>query len=119
MADLLRASGVPDAHIKIEPESRDTLESAIRCARLIAGEWQPGSRVLSCSSPSHNPRCTALLRLLGVPAARSAMPSDRPHLTLRRFVYQIVRESAAFPFDVILLVSMLLLGRARREKLER
>lgn len=118
MADLLRAAGVPDAHIVIEPESRDTLESALRCARLIAAHWQPGSRVLSCSSPSHNPRCAALLRLLGIPAIRAAMPSDRPHITLRRLIYQVVRESAALPFDVVLLVGMLIIGRARRAKLE-
>ncbi len=117
MAELLRTNGVPDNCILVEPESRDTLESAIRCADLVARHWIPGSRVLSCSSPYHNVRCAVLLRALGIPAERAPMPSDRPHVSARKLAYQLLRECAALPWDAALVFGMRLAGRARRHDL--
>ena len=118
MAELLRSSGVPEECILVEPKSSDTLESAIHCADLVAKHWVTGSRVLSCSSPYHNVRCAVLLRALGIPAERAPMPSDRPHVGVRKLAYQLLRECAALPWDAALVFGMRLFGRARRQRLD-
>lgn len=95
MAGLLRELGVPAAQITLEETATDTLDSAVACARLLAGERGP---VRVASSGYHLPRCRLLLRMAGV--RNTACPSPpRP----RWAWYWRLRECAALPYDVILM----------------
>ncbi len=103
MRDELVAAGVPRSALVLEPESKDTFQSAIACAALLRAMPDLGE-VLVCSSDFHLPRCRALMALEGFPgrgvAARS---SPRPLLDLC-FLYRVGRESLALPYDTALML---------------
>lgn len=103
MAGLLVALGVPDRHIIREPRSADTLQSARACARLLSGRSDVRT-VVVCSSRYHLPRCVLLLRLLGIAAEAGAMPPDRPELGLAEWLFYVVREAVAIPYDAALVL---------------
>lgn len=101
MKDLLLGLGARDVDIVVDAHSQDTLDSAIHCARLLRTQTQGFESVTVCSSPYHNFRCQMLLRMLGIPARRGRMPSDRPALGLGKWLYYWVREAAAIPWDAL------------------
>lgn len=111
MRDLLLAAGVRDDQIEIEPESRDTLESALRCAAilsrdLVGADGADSIEVVVATSRYHAPRCWLLLRLLGVRAGIGKIPTDRKVLGLRSWLYSCVREALAIPWDAFLVLTL-------------
>ncbi len=105
MTGLLRAAGVPDSRIWPEPTARDTLQSARACRRLLRAR-DFGGRVLACSSGYHLPRCVALLWLAGLRAGACRPPPKPPY----RWYWRL-REAAALPYDVVILLALRLLRR--------
>jgi uncharacterized SAM-binding protein YcdF (DUF218 family) len=116
MKDVLLGLGVREANIVVDDHSQDTLDSAIHCARLLRAQAQAVESVTVCSSPYHNYRCQMLLRMLGIPARRGRMPSDRPALGVGKWLYYWVREAAAIPWDALLMGLHLLTRRAALRK---
>lgn len=103
MRDLLVYLGVKAEQIIPEDQAGDTLTSVQNCAAILRRRGDVRS-VTVCSSPYHNPRCQILLRLLGIPARRGRMPSDRPALGTKKWIYYWFRDMMAIPFDVVLLL---------------
>ncbi len=117
MAGLLAEAGVPADRMILETESRDTLESAVNCARLLAEQASPGDDLVVCTSGYHQPRCVLLLRMLGLPARAGRPLPDRPHMSLLRLAYATFREVPALGWDVLLFGVGLVTGRVRRVRL--
>ena len=103
MAGLLAGLGVPAAQVTLEETARDTLSSALACARLLASEPGP---VRAASSGYHLPRCLMLLRLAGV-RVTGCPPPPAP----RWAWYWRGREALALPYDAALMAARLLAGR--------
>lgn len=85
MAEIARAHGVPEAVLRLEDASMNTLQNAAYCRQAFDFD-----QVLVVSCPAHVHRCEQLFgrhfgRVRGVPAARGPR---RSHLRL------FVRESA-------------------------
>ena len=100
MAGMLRAAGVAGDAITQDAESTDTLSSVRNCARILksAGDAE---RVYVCSSAYHNPRCALLFRMYGIKAHIPPMPGDRQALGTGKWLYYVLREVVAIPYDVI------------------
>jgi uncharacterized SAM-binding protein YcdF (DUF218 family) len=108
MAGMLRASGVAEADILREDTATNTIGSVRAVRRLLAGWRGP---VFAASSAYHLPRCVALLWLAGF-AARAAPPPPIPAArSFRRRWFWRLREAAALPVDVVLLVWLRLTRR--------
>jgi vancomycin permeability regulator SanA len=105
MRDLLRARGVPDSEIETDDESVDTLESAVRCARILR-KRNPLGEVVVVTSRYHGFRCWLLLRMLGIPARVGEIPGDPGAVRIRSRVYHRLRETIATPWDAILLLTI-------------
>lgn len=112
MWQTLREHGVGAVDIVREPESRDTLEQARRCAAVLYDLPEVG-RVLVCTSSWHQPRCRLLLRLLGVRCEAPPMPADFTAMGWRSWLYYVLREIAATVWDVLLLTLHRIGGRGR------
>ena len=106
-ADVMRAllleRGVPDAEIEREDRSLDTLESALRCARILKSR-RPLGRVVVVTSRYHAFRCWLLLRLLGIRSRIGEISDDWGTAPLRSRVYHRLRESVATPWDATLIL---------------
>lgn len=108
MAALLEGRGVPPDRILLEETATDTLSSARAVIALLRGR-DVGARVFVATSLYHMPRCLLLLRLLGL-RARAAMPPVVPAAThWWHRCYWWLREAAALPYDV----ALVLLSRGR------
>jgi len=103
MRDLLLQRGVPDGEIELDQESVDTLESVLRCARILRRRGQPG-RVVVATSRYHSYRCWLLFWLLGIRTRIGTIPGDRAALGLRSWLFSWLRECAATPWDAMLLL---------------
>lgn len=115
MKSLLVRGGVPEEQIVLEPNATKTIESIVYCTRILADRGDVGS-ITVCSSPYHNWRCSILFRLNDIAAQRGAIPSDRPMLGLRKWLYYCLREIVATPVDACLLLFRRMTGRAARER---
>lgn len=108
MARLLREAGISPDHILLEPTARNTLRSAIACARLLRGHEGP---VYAASSAYHLPRCVMLLRLAGLPAQPCPPPGiPASRIFLRRWRRRL-REMVALPVDMAWLLMLRAGGR--------
>lgn len=103
---LVRDHGVNDVSIRLETTARDTLMSVRAVAAMLGGHDGP---VFAMSSGFHQPRCVALLRIAGVDAHACPPPPASPRIWKRW--YWRLREAAALPYDLTLIVSLRLLGR--------
>lgn len=103
MAALLGEHGVRPEQVVLDRESTDTLSSVRACARLLRAHAARGA-VVVCTSAYHQPRCRVLFRLAGIRTSGAAMPADLPHLGFLKFVYYLVRETVALPYDVMLMI---------------
>jgi uncharacterized SAM-binding protein YcdF (DUF218 family) len=112
MRQTLLEHGVPDAAIRCDTLSRDTLEQARRCAAILDGLPRLG-RVVVCTSGFHQPRCRLLLRLLGIKAEGTPMAGERRLMGTRGWLYYVLRECAATLWDAALLAGLVALGRGR------
>jgi len=102
IAKLLLAKGVTREHILLDEHASDTLESIVNCSAILKQQANASS-IYTCSSPYHNWRCQILFRLSGVKAVRGDMPSDRPALGTRKWLFYYCRELVAIPWDIFLL----------------
>ena len=110
MARLLRASGVQGDRIVLEETGTDTV-SSVRAVRRLMRDRPAGTPVFAATSGYHLLRCVLLLRLAGLPA-RSAPPPSFPAARLwRTRWYWRLREAAALPYDVLLMLGLRLTGR--------
>lgn len=110
MARLLQELGVRDEDILREETGTDTLGSARAVARMLRARGHR-SRVYASTSAYHLARCVLLLRLAGL-RARPAPPPPFP--AAQRFRvrwYWRLRECAALPFDLLLMLGLRLIGR--------
>jgi uncharacterized SAM-binding protein YcdF (DUF218 family) len=90
------ASGVPEAALLIDRESRNTLENARNTARLLGSR---GLRsVLLVSERAHLPRAAMLFRLAGLRVTGSAAVKSP---SLWRGIGAAVREIAALPWSLL------------------
>ena len=100
---LLLQAGVPDDAIISERLARDTLDSVRRCDALLRAaadaEW-----VTPCTSFYYLPRCVILFRAMGWKVRWAPMYSDRGALPLWKLLFYILKEMAALPYDLLLLV---------------
>jgi uncharacterized SAM-binding protein YcdF (DUF218 family) len=108
MAELLAGHGVKAADILIEDSATDTLSSVRAVRRLLAGHR---GTVYAASSAYHLPRCVVLLWLAGLPARAAPPPRVPAAQTWRRRWYWRLREAAALPYDVVLLLVLRLVGK--------
>ncbi len=108
MAGLLRAQGVAQADILLEPTALNTVASVRAVRRLLRG-W--GGPVYAATGRYHLPRCVLLLRLAGVPA-RAAPPPPGPAARghCRRWYWRL-REVPAVPWDAAFLLWLRVTGR--------
>ncbi len=110
MTSLLRDLGVPETNIVREETGRDTLSSARAVARLLRAHGHAGP-VYAMSSAYHLPRCVLLLRMAGLPAHAGPPPPFPAAQQFRKRWYWRLRELAALPFDVSLMLALRLIGR--------
>jgi vancomycin permeability regulator SanA len=101
MKALLLDRGVGEQQIILEENGQDTLQSVLNCARILREQGDDVQAVIICSSPYHNYRCQMLFKMLGIKCQRGEMPSDRPALGLRKWLYYYLREAVAAPWDCL------------------
>jgi uncharacterized SAM-binding protein YcdF (DUF218 family) len=104
MRELLLGLGVDRQHVIVEDESRDTFDSAVNCGRILRRQGDVG-RVFVASSGYHMPRCQLLLGLLGTAAERVPMASDRKRVGLAPWLWYLLHEAVALPYDAALMLS--------------
>ncbi len=99
MRDLATAAGVDPSRIVLEPCAQTTMESAARCATIIAARrWR---RVLLVTDRYHLRRALLAFRAYGVEASGSAPPEGRAGTSPGRWVLSHVREAAALPWYLL------------------
>ncbi len=104
MAELLRELGIPDGRILLEETGRNTLSSVRAVAALLRDRPHAGP-VYAATSAYHLTRCVLLLRLAGVPARPSRPPPFPAGHDFRTRWYWRLREMAALPIDVALMLA--------------
>jgi uncharacterized SAM-binding protein YcdF (DUF218 family) len=102
MRDLLLGYGVPASRILVEDKATDTLSSAVLCAAILKSRPERGM-IHVCSSTYHIPRCRMLLAMLGLKTEAVPMRSDRKVLGTGKWLYYLLREAAALPYDAIVM----------------
>lgn len=113
MKSLLLAKGIPAEKIIEDPNSADTLDSVVHCARLIRALGSD-PEVIVCSDRYHMPRCWWLFRLLGIEARMGEMPSARAAIGMKNLLYWSAREIPATIIDTFLLIGMRIRGQVVR-----
>lgn len=103
MRQLLLRRGVANDEILLEERGTDTLSSVVECAKILEARDDVRS-ITVCTSPYHIPRCRLLFRLAGVATRRGDMRSDLSALGTRSWLYYVLREVAATPWDAILML---------------
>lgn len=101
--DLLMRDGIPKHDILLEDQARSTLDSVEFCDAILV-RCTDVEAVVPCTSPYHIPRCALLFRLLGYKIQIASMPGDLPDLPLTKWLSYVIKEFAALPFDVLLLL---------------
>ncbi len=111
MAGLLRAAGVPDGQILVEPTGKNTLRSTLACARLLRSHGWGNAVVYAATSGYHLPRTVLLLRLAGLDARLCPPPPVAASARLLPRWRWRLREVAALPVDTVWMAALRLLGR--------
>ena len=110
MAGLLQDLGVDPGRIVLEETGVNTIGSVRACARLLRAREHQG-RVYAASSSYHLLRCLLLLRLAGFDAAICPPPPGPAATGLRARWYWRLREIAALPVDVAIMLWLRSTGR--------
>jgi uncharacterized SAM-binding protein YcdF (DUF218 family) len=103
MRDLLSEAGVDSDRIFLEDKSKNTLQNIIHSARIIR-QFPAARNVIVCSDNYHILRCRLLLYLMGISTLYRPMPGARNKVGWMRCMYFWVREAAAIPVNVFLLL---------------
>jgi uncharacterized SAM-binding protein YcdF (DUF218 family) len=101
MKSLLLEFGANSEQIIVEDKATDTMQSVFLCRDILLALQASSDKIILCSSPYHNYRCQLLLRMLGINAQRGKMPSDRPALGVRKWLWYYFRELVAIPWDLL------------------
>jgi len=113
MARQLIDAGFTEGSIRQEATGTDTLSSVRAVIRMLDDGTNGSHRppVYACTSAYHLPRCLLLLRLAGL-KARLCPPPNVPAATsqTRRWFWRL-RETAALPYDALLMVWLRIKGR--------
>jgi vancomycin permeability regulator SanA len=112
MRNLLLEKGVPVHDIVMEQRARDTLDSVYFCRDILCSLTDIG-RIFVCSSPYHLLRCLVLFRMIGIKVATGKMPSDRPALGWIKWIYFCLREAAALPWDMMVVLYLRIFNKQR------
>lgn len=115
MAGLLQDLGVEAGRIVLEETGVNTLSSVRACARLLRARGHRG-RVYAASSAYHLPRCLVLLRIAGLDAAICPPPPGPAAAGLRTRWCWRMREAAALPVDMALMLWLRAAGRLDLER---
>ena len=110
MAALLREFGVAPERIVVEDTAANTIGSVRACARLLRTRGHTG-RVYAASSSYHLLRCLLLLRIAGFDAAICPPPPGPSARRWRTRWYWRLREIAALPIDVAIMLWLRATGR--------
>ncbi|WP_050800789.1 YdcF family protein [Komagataeibacter rhaeticus] len=103
MARLLLDAGAAPGSVLVEDTAPDTLASVIACTRLLRATGHAGP-VAVASSAYHLPRCLVLMRMMGWRVRRVPPPPVPAARRWGRRWFWRLREGAALPWDVLLLV---------------
>ena len=103
MRELLIGAGVHSELILPETKAKHTLQNIINSARIIKNYPATGKAIV-CSDNYHILRCRLLLYLLGISTIYRPMPSGRKTAGWMRWVRFCIREAAAIPIGVGLLL---------------
>ena len=109
MAALLAKEGVSSDRIRLEETASDTW-SSVRAFHRMARERPFEPPILVATSAYHQPRCLALLCLVGIAARPCPMPPGPAATAWRKRWYWRLREVFAFPYDVSLAIWSRLTG---------
>jgi uncharacterized SAM-binding protein YcdF (DUF218 family) len=109
---LIDAGFSPDA-IRQEGTGTDTLSSVRAVVRIIRDEIAGGDKspIYACTSAYHLPRCLLLLRLAGLNARICPPPRVPAAQSQSRRWFWRLRETAALPYDAMLMVWLRVVGR--------
>lgn len=110
IAEQLRAGGIGNERIIVEPCGRDTLESVRFCDRILRARGDC-ARVICATSSFHQPRCALLFRLLGYDVVLPETPSSWGRMSGLRYAKLVAKEIVATPYDALLLLGRRALGR--------
>jgi uncharacterized SAM-binding protein YcdF (DUF218 family) len=98
MCALALAEGIPAADLLVEARSRDTVENALECARLLADRG--GGSVVLVTDRWHGLRARLLFRLAGLPVCRvAAVPAPA-----RTLLPLTIIEAAKLPVGILRLL---------------
>jgi uncharacterized SAM-binding protein YcdF (DUF218 family) len=100
--ELLMRDGIGQQDILLEDRARDTLDSIELCDAILA-KCTDVEVVVPCTSTYHIPRCAMLLRMLGYTIRIAPMPADQPHLSLPKWLFYVIKECVALPYDALVL----------------
>lgn len=101
MAGELLRRGVAPERLRMDGESRDTLQSVLALTGYLRGAHL--DRCIVCTDSFHVPRVRMMLALLGV--ASDVGPVARPHDAPWRYLLRMrLREALAIPYDLSLVI---------------
>ncbi len=94
MKKIALEKDIPEKHIYVETESKNTFDSVENCVRIIKRNgWQ---KVLVVSDTYHVPRVRFVFRFFGITADGAPAGGGKQANTLFRWTFYHIREMAAF-----------------------
>ncbi len=111
MAGLLADFGVPPERILLDETGTDTMSSVIAVRRLLIVRLDARRcPIYAATSAYHLPRCVLLMRLAGLPARPCPPPAFPAARRWRTRWFWRLRECAAIPWDVAIMLVRRLTG---------
>ena len=98
MAGLLAGDGIDPARIVLDEDSLDTLQNVVAAARFIRARGLDGA--LICTDRYHLARVRMLFAVLGVDSEPGPIASGRGGTRLSYWLGMRLRELAAYPYDL-------------------
>lgn len=115
MQAMLMRDGVRSEDIILEDRARDTMDSVRFCDVILRARGDV-DEVVPCTSQYHLPRCALLFRMLGYKVRIPEMPTDRPHLPLKKWLFFLLKEVFSLPYDALLMIPASWSVRHRKPK---
>jgi len=102
MAQVLLGWGVPAERLILDERSLDTLQSVVVVARRVRAA---GVEAIVCSDGYHLPRIRTMLTALGVRNAAGPFRRGPAGGSLLRWIGMSLRECAALPYDMAIVLA--------------